>query len=138
MATDVLTQVVPETHRDVLAKKSFAHLATIGPRGAPHSHPMWFDVGDDGTILLSTTRARAKLKNLEREPRVAVSILDPDDPYRHVEVRGHVERVEDDPDYEFIDSLARRYLDQPRYPGTQPGDRRVVVHIRPEKANVMG
>jgi hypothetical protein len=67
-----------------------------------------------------------------------MSILDSDDPYRHVEIRGRVASSDDDPAYRFIDSLAVKYLDQDRYPYTRPGDQRVVISVPPEHVNIAG
>ncbi|GIU84887.1 MAG: putative pyridoxamine 5'-phosphate oxidase [Acidimicrobiales bacterium] len=129
--------VIPESHRDILEKKAFAHVATIGPDGAPQCNPVWFDW--DGEILrFSQTKARQKYKNLLRDPRIAVSVIDPDNPYRYVEIRGVVEGIDDDENNEFIDRMAKKYIDQDHYPWHQPGDERVVVRVRPTKATYMG
>ena len=125
------------SHRDLLEAKGFAHLASLGPDGEPQSHPVWYDF-DGEHLLLSTTKARQKYHNVERDPRVALSILDPSDPYRHLEIRGRVTSIEDDPHYRFIDSLAQKYLNEPRYPYTEPGDERVIITVRPERANTSG
>ncbi|HZT65048.1 MAG TPA: PPOX class F420-dependent oxidoreductase [Acidimicrobiales bacterium] len=131
------TKVVPDTHQDILTKTGFAHLATIGPAGEPQSHPVWYAWQDD-ELLISTTKDRQKYRNLKGEKRVAASITDPDNPYRYVEIRGRVTTMEDDPNMEFIDSLAQRYMNKDKYPYTQPGDQRVIIHIRPEHAATMG
>ena len=129
------TSVIPATHEDILTRKGFAHLATISNRGEPQSHPVWYDYRD-GEILLSTTRDRQKFRNIAANPRVALSITDPDNPYRYIEVRGTVERVEDDRDRSFIDHLAKNYMGQDEYP--DKSGERVVIHIRPEHAATMG
>lgn len=123
---------IPDTHTDILGKKSFAHLSSLGPDGAPQSHPVWFDAAD-GQLLVSTGTDRQKYRNIRRDPRVSVSILDPDDPYRYLEVRGRVVEIEPDPDKAFLDRLARKYLDQDTYPYEERrGVERVVLHIRPD------
>lgn len=123
---------IPDTHTDILEKKSFAHLSSLGPDGAPQSHPVWFDAAD-GQLLVSTGTDRQKYRNIRRDPRVSVSILDPDDPYRYLEVRGRVVEIEPDPDKAFLDRLARKYLDQDTYPYEERrGVERVVLHIRPD------
>ena len=129
------TSTIPETHEDILAKRGFAHLATISDRGQPQSHPVWYDYRD-GEILLSTTRDRQKFRNITANPTVALSITDPDDPYRYIEVRGPVARVEEDPDRSFIDRLARKYMGRDEYP--DKSGERVVLYIRPEHAATMG
>ncbi|MCY9787085.1 PPOX class F420-dependent oxidoreductase [Nocardiopsis sp. EMB25] len=121
---------VPEDRQDILTKRAFGHVATIGPQGEPQSSPVWIDW--DGEFLkFSQTRTRQKLRNLNRDNRIAISAVDPDNPYRYVEVRGVVDRVEDDTDLAFINALAKKYLDKDAYPWHRPEDERVVVYVRP-------
>ena len=131
------TQVIPESHADILQQKVLAHVATIGPNGEPQNNPVWFDT-QDGYIRFSQTTTRQKIRNLQRDPRVALSFVDENNPYRYLEIRGTVERIDPDPDYAFINSMAKKYLDQDVYPWTQPGDERVVVVVRPEHTTQMG
>ncbi|MDF3043122.1 MAG: pyridoxamine 5-phosphate oxidase-related, FMN-binding protein [Thermomicrobiales bacterium] len=133
-----MSDVIPEQYADVLDSTALAHVATLGPDGAPQSSPVWF--GWDGTHLrfAQVTGYRQKVRNLEREPRVALSIVDPANPYRYLEVRGAVERIEPDPEGAFIDVMARKYLGQERYPWGKPGEEWVVVVIRPERTTQMG
>jgi PPOX class probable F420-dependent enzyme len=122
---------IPDSHLDLLGKKSFAHLSSLGPDGEPQSHPVWFDVAG-GQLLISTGTDRQKYRNIQRDPRVSVSILDPDDPYRYLEVRGHVVEIEPDPQKAFLDRLARKYLDQDTYPYEERRSvERVIMHIQP-------
>jgi PPOX class probable F420-dependent enzyme len=131
------TDVIPDSHKDLLEKAGFAHVASLGPEGEPQSHPVWYD-WREGELLVSTTKSRQKYRNYQRDPRVAVSILDPDDPYRYLEIRGRVTDIEDDPEQALIDALAKKYLSTDTYPWRKPGQERVIIHIRPEKANTMG
>jgi PPOX class probable F420-dependent enzyme len=120
---------VPASHADLLQKPTFAHLATVRPDGAPQSSVMWFD-WDGSRIRMTHTRTRQKFANLSAEPRVALSIADPPDGYRFLEVRGAVEKIDDDPGGEFYRSLQRRYgLDFP----VRDADVRVIITIRPER-----
>ena len=115
---------------DLLHLPVVAHLATIRPNGHPQSNPVWFEW--DGTYMkISQTTDRQKLLNMESNPRVALSMTDPSDPYRYLEVRGVVDRVEDDSDRAFIDRLSQIYMGQSPYPYHQKGDKRVVVLVRP-------
>lgn len=126
------TAEIPDSHIDLLDKVSFAHLSTLGPDGAPQSHPVWYDAAD-GQLLISTGTDRQKYRNIRRDPRVSVSILDPGDPYRYLEVRGRVVEIEPDPQKAFLDRLARKYLDRDTYPyAERRGVERVILHIRPE------
>jgi PPOX class probable F420-dependent enzyme len=129
--------MIEASQADMLGKAGFAHVATIGPHGEPQTTPVWYDW--DGTyVKISQTTDRQKYRNVGRDPRIALSITDPDDPYRYLEVRGQVESVDADPDYTFINSLAKKYLDQDEYPFHQPGDERVILWIRPEHTTGMG
>lgn len=129
--------VIPESHRDLLDETGFAHLASLGPDGEPQSHPVWYDF-HDGKLRISTTKQRQKYRNVTRDPRVAASITDPDDPYRYLEIRGEVVDVEDDPEKKFIDFLANRYLGEDEYPDKQPDADRVTIWIDPQHAATMG
>jgi PPOX class probable F420-dependent enzyme len=133
-----MSDVIPEQYADLLASTALAHVATIGPDGEPQSSPVWF--GWDGTFLrfAQVTGYRQKVRNLEREPRVALSIVDPANAYRYLEVRGTVERIEPDPDWAFINMMAKKYLGQDRYPFGKPSDEWVVVVVRPERTTQMG
>lgn len=129
--------VIPDTHMDILNKQAFASVATIGPNGEPHNNPVWF--GWDGShIRFSQTTTRQKYRNTRTDRRVALSILDPDDPYRYLEVRGVVVDVEDDGDLAFIDSMASKYLGLDKYPWHQPADERIVIVVKPTHTTTMG
>lgn len=129
-------QVIPEELKDLLEGTAFAHVATVGPKGEPQNNPVWF--GFDGDhIKISQTKTRQKYKNVGRDPRLALSILDPENPYRYLEVRGEVERIEDDPENDFINEMAKKYMDKDEYPFHQPGDERVVLFVRPEHTTAM-
>ena len=129
--------VIPESHADILEQKVLAHVATIGPDGEPHNNPVWFDT-QDGNIRFSQTTTRQKLRNLERDPRIALSIVDGNNPGRYLEIRGTVERIDPDPDKAFINSMAKKYIDQDVYTWSPPGEVRVVVVVRPEHTTQMG
>lgn len=121
---------VPESHVDLLDRPTFAHLATVRPDGAPQTQVMWFEW--DGELLRMThTKTRQKYRNLQQEPRVALSIAEPDNPYRFLEIRGSVEKIEDDDaEASFYRSLQQRYgMDYP----IPDAAVRVIVTIRPEK-----
>jgi PPOX class probable F420-dependent enzyme len=118
----------PQTHADLLERPLFAHLATVRPDGSPQSSVMWFDW--DGTrIRMTHTKTRQKFQNLTREPRIAISIADPEDGYRFLEVRGVVEAIDDDDaEASFYKALQHRYgMDYP----IRDAPVRVVMTIRP-------
>ncbi len=128
---------IPEKYADLLTKPSFAHIATIGSKGEPQTSPVWID-WDGEHILFSQTKSRRKLHNLKRDPRIALSLIDPENPYRYLEVRGVVDGVEDDPNNVFINKMAKKYINQDVYPWHRPEDERVVVKVRPEHTTQMG
>ena len=115
---------LPETHEYLLRSTALAHIATLGPNG------------EHGKF--SQTKTRQKHRNINREPRLALSIVDPDNPFRYLEVRGVVERIEEDPDLDFINSMAKKYLGMDKYPNHRPGDERIVLFVRPEHTTKMG
>jgi PPOX class probable F420-dependent enzyme len=120
----------PESHADLLDKPTFAHLATVRPDGSPQSSVMWF-AWDGERIRMTHTKTRQKFRNLAEEPRVALSIADPDDAYRFLEVRGTVESIEDDDaEASFYQSLQKRYGQSYRI---ADADVRVILIIRPDK-----
>lgn len=120
--------ILPESHRDLLERPVFAHLATVRPDGAPMSSVMWFD-WDGELIRFTHTRKRQKFRNLEHEPRVALSMHDPDDAYRFLEVRGEVAEIVPDPDAKFYFQLADRYNEDDPRPSDIPN--RIIIAIRP-------
>jgi PPOX class probable F420-dependent enzyme len=123
--------VIPESHLDLFKKKAFAHLATLMPDGQPQVTPVWADY-DGQNVVINTAQGRQKDRNLQRDPRVALSLTDPDNPYRYLEVRGRVvERTLEGAD-RHIDAMAKKYLGKDKYPYSQPGEVRVVYKIRPE------
>ena len=128
---------IPEGYHDLLESTALVHVATVGPKGAPQNNPVWFD-WDGEHIKFSQTKTRQKYRNMSREPRVALSIVDPENPYRYLEVRGEVDRVEEDPHNDFINAMAKKYMGVDVYPMHQPGDERVVVYVKPQHTTQMG
>ena len=125
---------IPESFKDLFAKKSFAHLATNMSDGRPQVTPVWIDL-DGAQILVNSATGRVKDKNLRRDGRVALSILDPDNPYRYISILGEVVEVTQAGANEHIDKLAKKYLGQDKYPYHRPGEARVIYKIRPDKVS---
>ena len=129
--------VIPEQFNDLLHSTALAHVATIGPKGDPQTTPVWF--GWDGQhILFSQTKSRQKYRNVKRDPAIALSIVDPSNPFRYLEVRGKVVDINEDQNNQFIDSMAKKYMGQDKYPFNQPGDERVIIVVEPEHTSHMG
>jgi PPOX class probable F420-dependent enzyme len=128
---------IPDQYKDLLEKKAFAHLGTIMKDGSPQVTPVWFD--HDGThIRVNTAKGRWKDKNMRNRPQVALSILDPDNPYRYMQIRGKVVDVTENGADAHIDSLAKKYLGQDKYPFRQPGEARVIYKVSVDRVNTMG
>lgn len=132
-----MSATIPQEFRDLLTKKAFAHLATIMPDGSPQVTPVWIDF-DGGHVRINSAKGRIKDKNMRRNGRVALAIQDPDNPYRYLAVRGRVEEITEAGADTHIDSLAKKYLGQDRYPYRQPAEVRVIYRIRPERVSTMG
>jgi PPOX class probable F420-dependent enzyme len=115
----------------LLRKPVLGHIATVNRDGTPQSTPVWVDT-DGEVVIVNTARGRAKARNLERNPAVAISVTDPENPYEMVEIRGTAELVDEGAE-EHIDSLAQKYLGENTYPFRQPGERRVIVRVTPER-----
>jgi PPOX class probable F420-dependent enzyme len=129
---------IPEKYLDLLEhKKAFASLATTMPDGSPQVTPVWFDY-KDGLIRINTAKGRVKARNMKKGVPVALSVMDPDNPYRYLQVRGHVGRVIEEGADKHIDSLAKKYLGKDQYPWGRPGEVRVTYEIEPTSSSGMG
>ncbi|HSR68965.1 MAG TPA: PPOX class F420-dependent oxidoreductase [Acidobacteriota bacterium] len=128
---------IPEEFLDLFDKRAFAHFVTLMPDGSPQSTPVWCD-WDGSRVLINSARGRQKDKNIERDRRVALSITDPDNPYRYLEVRGEVEQITEEGAGDHIDKMAQKYLGKEKYPYSQPGEVRVLYKIRPRHTTHMG
>jgi PPOX class probable F420-dependent enzyme len=128
---------IPATHQDLLQKPAFASLATLNSDGSPQVTPVWFEY-DGEHIVINTARGRVKDRNLRREPRVALSIMDPANPYRYLGIQGRVAEMTEDGADAGIDRLAKKYLGKDTYPWRGPNEVRVLVRIIPDKVHTMG
>jgi PPOX class probable F420-dependent enzyme len=129
---------IPEKYRDLLQqKKAFASLATIMPDGSPQVTPVWVDY-DGGVVRFNTAKGRVKARNLKAGSRVALAIMDPDNPYRYLQIRGRVRHVTEEGADAHIDQLAKKYLGKDKYPFGQPGEVRVMYEVEPLSASGMG
>src|SRR5436853_6557960 len=128
------------TERDlaILYKRSFAHLTTLGAGGAPQTTPNWVDVDDEGRVLINTAEGRAKPRNVRRDARVSLSVVDADDPYRALMIRCRGEEITNDGAEDYIDAMQRKYHGTEPYPNHDPAHPRVLLKIRPERISRMG
>lgn len=122
---------IPEQFRDLFQKPAFGLLATLMPDGYPQVTPVWVDLSD-GQILVNSARGRQKDQNMRRDPRVTITLVDPENWYRYLEIRGRVVDITEQRADEHIDKQAKKYLGVDKYPYRQPGEVRVLYKIQPE------
>ena len=132
-----MAEAIPEKYLDLFDKKAFANLATIMPDGTPQVTPVWVDY-DGEHVLVNSARGRQKDKNMARNSAVALSIQDPDNPYRYLEVRGRVAEITEEGAEDHIDKMAKKYMGKDKYPFRQPGEVRVLYKIEPQRTSQMG
>lgn len=132
-----MTDIPAGFHDLVTGKKAIANLATIMPDGSPQVTPVWFDY-TNGRIRVNTAKGRVKARNMKEGARVALAILDPDNAYRYLQVRGRVARITEDGAKAHIDSLAKKYIGQDEYPWSRPGEVRVIYEIEPVAVQAQG
>jgi PPOX class probable F420-dependent enzyme len=122
---------------ELLKAKNFCHVSTLRSDGSVHTAPVWVDV-QDGKPVLNTAEGRAWPKNLERDPRVTLTVQNLENPYEYLEIRGRVaERTHEGAD-EHIDAMAKKYMGVDEYPLRQPGEQRVIIRVEPEHSAVRG
>ncbi len=125
---------IPEEAVPLLEGRHLAHVATINADGSPQVTPVWVD-HDGDTVLINTARGRIKDRNLARDPRVAISIVDAANPYQPLTIKGRAVELTEEGADAHIDLLAKRYLDEDVYPFRQPGEVRVLVRIEPDRVS---
>lgn len=128
---------IPAAFMDLMTQKApLAHLATLQPDGSPQVTPVWFDY-TNGVIRVNTAKGRVKARNMSVGSKVALSIVDPDNIYRHIQIRGTVSKQTEAGADAHIDSLAKKYLGKDTYPFRQPGEVRVMYEITPSHTHTM-
>jgi PPOX class probable F420-dependent enzyme len=132
-----MAENIPEKYVDLLEKPAFGNLGTIMKDGSPQVTPVWVDY-DGKYVRFNSALGRVKDKNVRRDPRVSVSLQDPANPYRYLEIRGRVVEITQNGADDHINKLSQKYLGKPVYPFRQPGEVRVLYKIEPQKVNAMG
>ena len=132
-----MPQAIPDKYRDLFTKRAFASLATLMPDGSPQVTPVWVDL-DGSQVIVNSAKGRQKDKNIRRDTRVALAVIDPENPYRYLEIRGPVVEITEQGADAHIDKMAKKYLGADKYPYRQPSEERVMYKIHPEHVNVMG
>ncbi|HTD09197.1 MAG TPA: PPOX class F420-dependent oxidoreductase [Solirubrobacteraceae bacterium] len=132
-----MTATIDDRAEKLLQGKNFCHVSTLRADGSVHGVPVWVDV-QDGQPVLNTAEGRAWPRNLERDPRVTLTVQSMENPYEYLEVRGRVaERTHDGAD-QHIDAMAKKYMGVDEYPLRQPGEQRVIIRVAPEHVHVFG
>ncbi len=132
-----MTASIPASHADILDKQAFAHFTTLMKDGSPQTSPVWID-HEGGRVLVNTAAGRVKDKNVRRDHRVALSITDPENPYRALMIRGKVVKITEDGAEAHIDKMAKKYIGQDKYPWRAPNEKRVLYYVEPESVATMG
>src|SRR5665213_2165289 len=128
---------IPESHKDILLGKNFAHIATLMPDGSPQVTPVWIDL-DGEYVVFNTADGRQKARNLDRDGRVAISVHDQANPYRYLQIRGVVASKTTEGADAHIDAMAKKYLGQEKYPLRTAAEQRVIYRVMPEHVQVSG
>jgi PPOX class probable F420-dependent enzyme len=132
-----MAATIPDKYKDLTSKVAFAQLATVMPDGTPQVTPVWYDY-DGRHVCVNTAKGRVKDKNMRRNKKVALSVQDPENPYRYLAIQGEVADITEEGADAHIDSLAKKYLGKDKYPFRQPGEVRVIYKIRPDKVHASG
>ena len=127
-----MAEELPDDLKAAIDGPTFAHLTTLDPDGSPQSTAMWITRESD-QIVFNTAQGRRKWRNLNRDPRVAISISSPDEPYRNWSIQGRVVEMRTSDGVAVIDRLAEKYLGEPKYPWLTPGMVRVTVIVEPTR-----
>ena len=132
-----MSATIPERYLDLFEKRAFADLATIMADGSPQVSPVWIDF-DGAHLIINSAKGRVKDRNMRRDGRVALAILDPDNPYRRLQIRGRVVEISEEGADAVIDKLAFKYLGLAQYPYRQLGEVRVNYKIEPLHVSAAG
>ena len=125
-----MAEAIPSEFHDLFSKQTYGLLATLMPDGQPQVTPVWVDM-KDGLLVVNSAKGRQKDRNMRRDPRVTLCLVDPESPYRYLEIRGQVTEITEEGADAHIDSLAQRYLNVDKYPYRVPGEVRVLYKIQP-------
>jgi PPOX class probable F420-dependent enzyme len=132
-----MTAKIPEKYLDLFSQPAFASLATLMPDGSPQVTPVWCDF-DGEHVIVNSARGRVKDRNMRNNPHVALSVMDPKNPYRYLEIRGKVTEITEKGADEHINKMAKKYMNVETYPYRSPDEVRVIYKITPERFSSMG
>jgi len=128
---------IPEKYIDLFQKRAFGSLGTLMPDGSPQVTPVWIDLEGEN-LVVNSAKGRLKDRNMRRDPRVSIAVIDPDNPYRYLEVRGRVVQVTEQGADQHIDKMAKKYMGKDSYPFRSKDEVRVRYIIEPEHFSQMG
>jgi len=131
-----MAKKLSQKNKDIFSKKAFVHLATRMPNGNPQVTPVWADLDGD-RIVVNSAKGRVKDKNMRADPRVALSVVDPDNAYCAVMIQGRVVKITEEGADAHIDKMAKKYLGLDVYPNRTPDEVRVLYYIEPERVATM-
>ena len=131
-----MPEAIPEKYLDLFQKRAFASVATLMEDGRPQVTPMWCEY-DGKHVIVNSAKGRVKDRNMRREPRVSMAVMDPDNPYRYLQIYGRVVEVAENGADAHIEKLSHKYTGKP-YAHRQPGEVRVIYKIAPERIQGMG
>ena len=127
---------LPESARELLRKKVYAHVVTTNANGSPQVTMVWVDE-DGGDLVFNTAAGRLKVRNLERDPRIMVSVQDPEAPQQYLLVHGTASATTEGADAQ-IDHLAKKFLDLDAYPMRNASEQRLLVRVTAERVSGSG
>jgi PPOX class probable F420-dependent enzyme len=131
---DKNTSRITEPMSKLFQGKNFAFLSTLMKDGSPQVTPTWVDI-EDGNIIVNTAEGRLKHKNISRDPRIAICVVDQNNPYHMVTVRGRVLEQTNEGADEHVDKLAKKYLGVDKYPLRSSNEKRIIIKIKPERVS---
>jgi len=132
-----MSEVIPQQYADLFEKQAFGNLGTLMKDGSPQVTPVWVDF-DGKHVRFNSAKGRVKDLNIRRDPRVAITLQDPANPYRYLEVRGRVVEITENGADDHINKLSQKYLGKPIYPFRKPDEVRVLYKMEPQKVSSMG
>lgn len=128
---------IPDSHLDMFERPIFATIATLYPDGAPHLTPIWIDV-EDGHLLFTVIAGHVKDRNMQKDPRVAITLFDPENPYRYIMVRGEVIEITKNGAFEHSQKMAKKYLGPDGEYIFGEGEYPHLFKVRPNKVSARG
>ncbi len=128
------TNQITEPMSKLFRGKNFAFVSTLMEDGSPQVTPTWVDI-ENGNIIVNTAEGRVKHKNISRDPRIAICVIDQNNPYHMVTVRGRVVEQTNEGADRHVDKLTKKYLGVDKYPLRSPNEKRIIIKIKPERVS---